>query len=156
MGISEIYYSWHNIHVSKNSVTVIKWTMKMNSCQEHNIGLTFWIFTVAEKMHLREAWIPCFLQWTVLFTHLTFPVADYVWDFCEELPSLCRVTSTFLSSDSIAYYKHKRNRWKHIILPLPVRNVNNWCWKDFKPLETCRYAIKTSRKTYTEIGIMEG
>lgn len=61
--------------------------MKMNSYKEHNTGLSCWIFTVAEKMHLREAWIPCFLQWTVLFIHLTFPVADYVCDFYEELQS---------------------------------------------------------------------
>lgn len=118
MGISEIYYSWHNSHLSKNSVIVIKWTMKMNSCQEL-VSLSessLWLRKcIWEKL---ESPVSCNEQFCLY-------ISPSLWQIMSVTSMRnSRVTSTFLSSDSIAYYEQKWNRWRHSILPLPVHNVS--------------------------------
>jgi len=78
-----------------------------------------------------------------LFRHLICPVADHVWTFCEKLWSVCGGASSSLFFQILLPPTRKNGiaRGTGFSSSQSILWVNP-CWKDSKPLGTCRYAPK--------------
>lgn len=154
MRICEIRYSWHNSHISKNAVMVTKLTRKSNSCQDHKIDLTGCIFIVAEtapESSLNPWLLPIHSPGQTHHPNAScLHSSSVLWQITSEFSvknSKVSAEGHQLLSSSRSYLlsSTRTNEIARGIWFSPSQSILqvNSCWKDSKPLGTCRYAPKT-------------
>jgi len=120
------YITLDTMVTSVKMLLIIKWTTKINYCQDHKIGLPFCIFIVAERVHQRH----CCLQCTVLV------VSSSLWQIMSETSEKkFRVSAEWhhLVSFQILLFTTGTNEVAEDVNKVQSVTKVNVCRKDYSP-----------------------